>query len=171
MNVGPVQRSTIPAKLFYLTSKNSVPTNLEYLNLRVPRYVSLVPLVDMQAQAARKTPKLSLSQACEKCSQDMCVSVAPHLLHAASNALCHMRVDGCVPVDVLPCWFGAQCDSCGAPAAMRHVQVCPHTPPCVGKFVHFDTTGKGGDRGKPPERTISYRSRSINDLSNGTPAP
>lgn len=79
----------------------------------------------MQAQAARKTPKLSLSQACEKCSQDMCVSVAPHLLHAASNALCHMRVDGCVPVDVLPCWFGAQCDSCGAPAAMRHVQVRP----------------------------------------------
>lgn len=73
----------------------------------------------IQAQGSHKAPKLAL---CEKCSQDMCITVAPHLVHTASNALCHMRVDGCVPVDLLPCWFGAQCDSCAAPCAMRHVQ-------------------------------------------------
>ena len=79
----------------------------------------------MQAHGSNRTPKLSMSQACDKCSQDMCITVAPHLLHTTSNALCHMRMGGCVPVDVLPCWFGAQCEACGAPAAMRHVQVRP----------------------------------------------
>ena len=80
--------------------------------------------VEVAEASERKVPTLAASLACARCNQDMAVSVAPHLVHAASNALAHMRVAGCVPVDLLPCWFGAQCDECGALAAVRHVQVC-----------------------------------------------
>lgn len=82
---------------------------------------------DLSEAASKKSTCMSSSGMCTKCSQDMCLTLAVHLVHCNSNALAHLRAEGCSPVDLLPSCFGAQCDSCSALAAMRHVQVCPLT--------------------------------------------
>lgn len=78
---------------------------------------------------------ISSSGTCTKCSQDMCLTIFPHIVHVNSNTLAHMRAEGCSPVDLLPSCFGAQCESCGALAAMRQVQVCSDD---VIQIIMFD---------------------------------
>lgn len=79
---------------------------------------------DLSAAASKRSTCISSSGMCTRCSQDMCLTLAVHLVHCSSNTLAHLRVQGCSPVDLLPSCFGAQCDSCSALAAMRQVQVC-----------------------------------------------
>lgn len=61
---------------------------------------------------------------CSKCAQEVGVDVRAHLVHAHSNTLAHLVPDNCVPVDLLPACYGAQCGGCGMVAALRDVQVC-----------------------------------------------
>eukprot|EP00892_Ulva_mutabilis_P006650 jgi/Ulvmu1/4357/UM002_0082.1 len=77
---------------------------------------------DISGAALKTCPTLVSSNMCAKCRQDMTVTMAPHLVHNLSNSLAHLRVTGCSPADLLPCCFGAQCDGCGALAAVRSVQ-------------------------------------------------
>lgn len=83
---------------------------------------------DVSDATSHKCPTLTASNTCTKCSQDIRMTMVPHLVHEHSNTLAHLKVVGCSPVDILPCCFGAQCDSCSALASMRRVQVRSSPP-------------------------------------------
>lgn len=84
----------------------------------------VLPQVSLtDAVAASRKPQATASASCTKCSAALSMAVTPHLVHDRSNVLAHVAPEGCSPVDLLPCTFGAQCGSCGAAAALRDMQV------------------------------------------------
>lgn len=63
------------------------------------------------------------AETCMRCHASMEVRMAPQLLHEANDVLGHVRCNGCVAMDLLPCMLGVQCAVCSAGTALRDVQV------------------------------------------------
>lgn len=70
------------------------------------------------------TRTVTVESQCAKCTQALRAEVVPRLVHEHTNVVAHVTPTGCMPVDLLPSCFGAQCSSCSSTAALRQVQVC-----------------------------------------------
>lgn len=60
---------------------------------------------------------------CEKCKQQLSLLLRPKFVHESTNIIGSLKPQGCVPVDLLPSTFAAQCADCSAVVALRSVQV------------------------------------------------
>ena len=105
---------------------------------------------------------------------------------AARTCACPWRPTSCTP-PATPCatcaWTAACLLMCCRAGSARSVTPVGRLPRCatcrcahtlrlvLGSSCILIQPEKVGTGANPPEGTISYRSRSINDLSNGTPAP
>jgi hypothetical protein len=83
-----------------------------------------VHLATTATSSSSRAPVLAASATCSKCAQQLELEATPHLVHEHSNVVAHVTPKGCIPSDLLPCCFGAQCGGCGGAIALRNVQVC-----------------------------------------------
>lgn len=64
--------------------------------------------------------------ACTHCSQPLEVLLRPRFVHDSNNTLGVIKPVGCVPRDLLPSIYAAQCGGCSTLASLRDVQASRH---------------------------------------------